>query len=172
MALPITFRSSRSLLTTRIHTHPSYTNIGRLASSRCLYHSYDHPSSPPYPPTETAILSAALSHVPDHGFTEKSLVQGAKDAGYLPVSLNLLPRGVFELVMYYLISRRAALKDVVEGEGGLKRVWEERKIGVGGRVRGLLIERLRMNERMGVVGSWQQACFHTPQYHMGKGKGT
>lgn len=81
--------------------------------------------------------------------------------------MNLLPRGVFELVMYYLISRRLGLKDAVAGvnlaggegsSGGLKKVWEEGKVGVGGRVRSLVLERLRMNDRAGVVGRWQQVC--------------
>jgi ubiquinone biosynthesis protein COQ9 len=120
-----------------------------------LYHSYEHPSLPPYPPTEEAILSAALSHVPNHGFTQTSLTRGAQDAGYLPISTNLFPRRIFELVLFYLVQRRLALKDAVTSEG-LGKEWEERKVGVGGRVRGLVVERLRMNARLGIVGRWQE----------------
>jgi len=124
------------------------------------YHSYDHPTAPPYPPTESAILSAALSHVPEHGFTNTSLTIGAQEAGFLPISTNLFPRGVFELVLFYLVQRRLALKNAVNGEdetGGLRQIWDERKIGVGGRVRGLVLERLKMNSRAGVVERWQEA---------------
>jgi ubiquinone biosynthesis protein COQ9 len=121
------------------------------------YHSYDHPTAPPYPPSESAILAAALTHVPEHGFTQASLTRGAQDAGYLPISMNLFPRGVFDLVLFYLAQRRLALKDAVAGEGLLK-TWDEGKVGVGGRVRGLVLERLRMNAKFGVVGRWQEVC--------------
>jgi ubiquinone biosynthesis protein COQ9 len=135
------------------------TFVLRRTTAAALYHSYDHPSPPPYPPAETSILSAALLHIPTHGFSDKSLVLGARDAGYLPVSVNLLPRGVFELVMFWLVSRRLGLKETLDGNnGGLKRQWEEQKMGVGGRVRSLVLERLRMNERAGTVGKWQEVC--------------
>src|SRR5579871_3970571 len=91
------------------------TSVLRTVTVTALYHSYDHPSPPPYPPAETAILSAALPHIPTHGFSDKSLVLGARDAGYLPISLNLLPRGVFELVMFWLVSRRLGLKEALDG---------------------------------------------------------
>ncbi|KAL9100055.1 MAG: hypothetical protein Q9163_004531, partial [Psora crenata] len=79
---------------------------------RCsrLYHSHDyaHPT-PPFNPTESAILSAGLSHVPAHGFTARSLNLGAQDAGYLSVSTNLFPSGAFALVEYHLVTQRLAL---------------------------------------------------------------
>jgi hypothetical protein len=62
-------------------------------------------------------------------------------------------------VLFHLVQRRLELKDAVASEG-LSRAWEERKVGVGGRVRGLVVERLRMNARMGVVGRWQEVCLH------------
>ena len=136
------------------------TSILHTAKVAALYHSYDHPSPPPYPPAETAILSAALPHIPANGFSDKSLVLGARDAGYLPLSVNLLPRGVFELVIFWLVSRRLGLKEALDSsDGGLRRQWEEQKVGVGGRVRSLVIERLRMNERAGIVGKWQEVCY-------------
>jgi ubiquinone biosynthesis protein COQ9 len=124
------------------------------------YHSYDHPPAPPYPPAQSTILTAALHRVPDHGFTDKSLTLGAQDAGYLPISTNLFPRGVFELVLFYLVQRRMALQGAVNGEGnaGLQQVWDDMKLGVGGRVRGLVLERLKMNSRERVVGRWQEVC--------------
>lgn len=66
--------------------------------------------------------------------------------------------------MYYLVERRVGLGDVVRGSGdtrGLRKLWEEGKVGVGGRVRSLVLERLRMNERAEIVGRWQQVCLHT-----------
>ncbi|KAF2005895.1 ubiquinone biosynthesis protein COQ9 [Amniculicola lignicola CBS 123094] len=84
------------------------------AAQRCLYHSYERPASPPFPPAESAILSSALSHVPSYGFTSDALKLGARDAGYLDASTNLLPRGVFDLVSYHLVTQRLALRDSVQ----------------------------------------------------------
>jgi ubiquinone biosynthesis protein COQ9 len=150
--------SSRTLfLNSSLLRFTRTTYVFRTATVTAFFHSYDHPSPPPYPPAETAILSAALPHIPNHGFSDKSLVLGARDAGYLPVSVNLLPRGVFELVMFWLVSRRLGLKEALDGsDGGLRKQWEENKMGVGGRVRSLVLERLRMNERAGTVGKWQE----------------
>ena len=116
------------------------------------YHSYEYTQPPPFPPAESAILSSALSHVPNYGFTLDALKLGAKDAGYLDVSTNLLPRGVFDLVNYHLVTQRMALKDSVqfpaEGELGAK------KLGVGAKVRTLTLARLRANEP--IIHRWQE----------------
>ncbi|KAE9972444.1 hypothetical protein EG328_004975 [Venturia inaequalis] len=126
--------------------------------SKNPYHSYDHPPPPPYPPTQSSILTAALHRVPDHGFTDKSLILGAQDVGFLPISTNLFPRGVFELIVFWLGRERGVLAGRVHGDaGGLRRVWDDMGLGVGGRVRGLVLERLRANGREGVVGRWQEA---------------
>lgn len=132
------------------------------------FHSEAYPEPPSYAPAEAQILSAALSRVPTHGFTEQTLQLGAQDAGYLSISTNLLPRGVFELVLYHLVRQREALKDRIEdgGEGKrLRDVWEERKVGFGGRVRGLVLERLKGNVESGVVGKWQEVCSTILQIH-------
>lgn len=120
-----------------------------LQRSKALYHSYDHASAPTYRSAERAILSAALSHVPSHGFTQETLTLGAKDAGYLDISTNLFPKGTFELVNYYLVSQRLGLKDRIQ--------FPDDKVGVGRRVRSLVLERLRGNVDVGVVGRWQEA---------------
>ena len=74
------------------------------------YHSYDHPPPPGvFNQTEKAILSAAYAHVPEHGFTQHALTLGARDAGYLDISTNLLPEGPFSLIRYHLITQREAL---------------------------------------------------------------
>jgi ubiquinone biosynthesis protein COQ9 len=133
-----------------------------LQSSTChwrtvaKYHSYDHPSAPPYSPTAHSILSASLSHVPVYGFTQESLHRGAKDAGYMAISTNLFPQGAFDLIVFYLMTRRLALKDAVNGDEGYGKVWRENEVGIGARVRSLLLERLRMNDEFGVVEKWPE----------------
>jgi ubiquinone biosynthesis protein COQ9 len=123
---------------------------------RCLYHSYDYAQPPPFPPVESAILSSAYAHVPSHGFTIDALKLGARDAGYLDVSTNLLPRAAFDLVNYHLVTQRLALKDSVQfpenSEAG-------KKIGVGSKVRTLTLARLRANEA--VIHRWQEVRLHT-----------
>ncbi|KAH8724385.1 COQ9-domain-containing protein [Phaeosphaeriaceae sp. PMI808] len=126
----------------------------RAVASRptCSYHSYDYAQSPPFPPTESAILSSAYRHVPSHGFTIDALKLGARDAGYLDVSTNLMPRGVFDLVNYHLVTQRLALKHKVQfpeqDESGST-------MGVGSKVRALTLARLRSNEP--VIHRWQEA---------------
>ncbi|RAR14563.1 ubiquinone biosynthesis protein COQ9, mitochondrial precursor [Stemphylium lycopersici] len=119
---------------------------------QCLYHSYDYAQPPPFSPAETAILSSAYAHVPNHGFTIDSLKLGARDAGYLDVSTNLLPRGIFDLVNYHLVTQRLALQNNVqfstESEQG-------KKMGVGAKVRTLTLARLRANEP--IIHRWQEA---------------
>lgn len=122
-------------------------------AQRCPYHSYDYAQPPPFPPAESAILSAAYAHVPSHGFTIDALKLGARDAGYLDVSTNLLPRGAFDLVNYHLVTQRLALQDKVQfpdnGDAGSK-------MGVGAKVRTLTLARLRANEP--VLSHWQEVC--------------
>ena len=74
-----------------------------------FYHSYEHQQPPPFTPVEHSILSAALTHVPTHGFTTTALTQGARDAGYLDVSTNLFPTGALSIVNYHLVTQRLAL---------------------------------------------------------------
>lgn len=122
---------------------------------RCFYHSYDYAQPSPFSPAETAILSSAYAHVPNHGFTIDSLKLGARDAGYLDVSTNLFPRGVFDLVNYHLVTQRLALQNNVqfptESEQG-------KKIGVGAKVRTLTLARLRANEP--IIHRWQEVHDH------------
>ncbi len=74
------------------------------------YHSYDHPPPPGiFTAAEQAILSAAYTHVPDHGFTQHALSLGARDAGYPDISITLLPEGPFSLIRYHLVTQREAL---------------------------------------------------------------
>ncbi|KAF1356801.1 COQ9-domain-containing protein [Delphinella strobiligena] len=122
-----------------------------LASPIRAYHSYETPPKPTYPPAETAILSAAMRHVPSHGFTQATLRQGARDAGYLDASSNLFRRGEFELVMWHLRSQRMGLG------GRIQFPERDGKVGVARKVRGLVLERLRGNVDAGVLPRLQEA---------------
>lgn len=120
-----------------------------LQVPRAGYHSYDYAAPLPYRETERTILANAYSHVPAHGFTQEALTLGAKDAGYLDVSTNLFPKGPFDLVMYHLITQRLGLKDRIQ--------FPDEKLGMGKKVRSLVLERLRANVDTGVLPRWQEA---------------
>jgi ubiquinone biosynthesis protein COQ9 len=122
--------------------------VGR---QRCSYHSHEISQPPPFPAAESAILSAAISHVPHYGFTADALNLGARDAGYLDVSTNLLPRGVYDLINYHLVTQRLALRDSVQfsSEGS-----QGKKLGLGSKVRTLAMARLRANEA--IIHRWQE----------------
>ncbi|KLJ10255.1 hypothetical protein EMPG_14368 [Blastomyces silverae] len=140
--------------------HPRLPNPS--ASHSRPYHSSFHPTLEPpadtYTPEQSAILSAAVNHVPEHGFTAHSLTLGARDAGYLDVSLQLFPDGgEMALITYWLGSRRGMLRQKAKsgelfgksegGEaGGLS---GEEKVVV------LILERLKMNEE--IIEHWQDA---------------
>ena len=125
----------------RVHTISSLTRT---------YHSYEHEPSSPFTPAESSILSAALNHVPNHGFTDSALTLGARDAGYLDVSTNLFPRSAFDLINYYLVTQRLALKMQIQ--------FPDAKMGVGARVRALAVQRLRANKA--VINHWQEVRYH------------
>lgn len=76
---------------------------------------------------------------------------GAQNAGYLEVSLQLFPRGVYDLIDYHLVTQRLALKDRVQ-------FTPESKIGVGRKVKTLTWERLLANKD--IIHQWQGALGH------------
>lgn len=124
--------------------HPASKRLMQYAHRS--YHSYEHNEPSPFNETENAILSAALTHVPTHGFTTTSLLHGARDAGYLHASLNLFPRGAFDLVNYHLVTQRLALNNHVQ--------FPEQKLGVGAKVRLLALQRLWRNKP--IIHRWQE----------------
>ncbi|RYO79992.1 hypothetical protein DL766_005817 [Monosporascus sp. MC13-8B] len=82
----------------------------KTAAAPRPYHSHDHPPPPGvFNAAENAILSAAYAHVSEHGFTQRALSHGARDAGYPDISTNLLPEGPFSLIRYHLVTQREAL---------------------------------------------------------------
>ena len=124
-----------------------------LNSRSRRYHSHDHPSpTGPFTETETLILSAAIPHIPTHGFTNTTLSLGAKEAGYIDASTNLFPKGAFSLVQWHLYTQRTGLKDrcadLLRAEEGKK------EMGVGQKVKALTWERLMGNRE--IIGRWQE----------------
>lgn len=61
--------------------------------------------------------------------------------------MQLLPRGEFDLVLFWLASRRGLLRNIAE------KLREKEGLSVEEKVRCLVMERLRMNEM--VKGEWQ-----------------
>jgi len=118
---------------------------------RRSYFSIHHPDRPPFPEAQDKILAAAIARVPEYGFTEESLVLGAKDAGYLDVTVQLFPRGVFDLIRYHLVTQRLALKHNVQFPEGIH-------LGLGAKIRTLAMARLRANAD--VIHQWQGALGH------------
>ncbi|KAL2785199.1 COQ9-domain-containing protein [Aspergillus keveii] len=123
---------------------------------RRLYHSQHHPDPPPheYTNSQTTILTAALKHVPTHGFTRAALTLGARDTGFLDVSIQLLPRGEFDLILFWLASRRGLLRAAVEQNGLLKSP-DSNLVSVEEKTIKLIMERLRMNTE--INHQWQDA---------------
>lgn len=140
---------------------PAATSKVISISTFCLpfhrrYHSYQHPPTSPFTPAESTILSAALHHVPSHGFSTTALSRGARDAGYLDVSVNLFPRGVFDLVRYHLVTERLRLKTTVD----FRRLEQDdgaKKPSVPARIRALCMGRLKANSP--IVHRWQEVRF-------------
>ena len=118
--------------------------VGQYSRS---YHSYEHEAPPPFNPTEDAILSAALAHVPTHGFTTTALTQGARDAGYLDISTNLFPTGAFAVVHYHLVTQRLALAKHTSSL--------QSQTDITTNVRSLALHRLHANKP--IVHRWQEA---------------
>lgn len=80
--------------------------------------------------------------------------------------MQLLPRGEFDLILFWLASRRGLLRAKVEEGALLQRVAGERGVevsalGVQEKVKLLVMERLRMNEA--VKGQWQDVSL-SPLY--------
>lgn len=118
---------------------------------RRTYFSNHHPNPVPFTPIEDSILSSAIKRVPEHGFTDNALALGAKDAGYLDVSVQLFPRGVYDLINYHLVTQRQALKDHVQFP-------DDARLGVGRKIQTLAMTRLRSNKD--IIHQWQGALGH------------
>ncbi|EED17656.1 conserved hypothetical protein [Talaromyces stipitatus ATCC 10500] len=132
----------------RFSTRPSVS----LPSSARSYHSRFHAPLPTdeYTNSQCTILSAALEHIPEHGFTKEALIKGARDMGFLDVSIQLFTRQEMDLVLYWLASRRGLLRAKVQN--GL---FDGKQMSIDEKIKALVIERLRMNSP--IVHRWQDA---------------
>lgn len=146
MARPGTLRNLRSLRSTTSHPISQSRNSIVICHHHRAYHSHEHQATPPFTSAETAILSAAFSHVPSLGFTTTALSQGARDAGYLPASVNLFPSGAFALVDYHLVTSRLGLAG---GESSPRQ-----SQGIAEEVKRLALKRLHANAS--IIHRWQE----------------
>lgn len=130
--------TSRQIRCDRMNTRPAVS----LPSATRSYHSRFHAPLPTheYTNSQTTILAATLEHIPEHGFTKDSLIMGARDMGFLDVSIQLFTRQEMDLVLYWLASRRGLLRAKVQN--GL---FEGKQMSVDEKIKTLVIERLRMN---------------------------
>ena len=153
---PLSLRSCRNL--PRTSSGPKISSSGELGSRRPYYTQGSRPDAA-FPPAETAILSSAISHVPNHGFSRQAMLLGAQDAGYIPASLALFPSGSFDLVKFHLITQRLALKDNVQfprtSDSGANKTASPKPIGVAAKIRLLSLTRLRANAS--VIHRYQEA---------------
>ena len=104
---------------------------------RCLYHSKYLPQVPEYTALQTAILGNALKQVPDHGFSDKSLILGARESGYLEITHSIFPKGPFEIARFHLVTSREKLSQSVDELVDIERT--DKKLIQ------LLIKRLELN---------------------------
>lgn len=157
---PSTFMRTRQFQTTRRQGKCERTSIRSpvsLASATRSYHSRFHTPLPTheYTNSQSTILAAALEHIPDHGFSKDALIMGARDMGFLDVSIQLFTRQEMDLVLYWLASRRGILRAKVQN--GL---FEGKQMSVDEKIKTLVIERLRMNSP--IIHRWQDVS-QTPE---------
>ncbi|KAJ5505586.1 hypothetical protein N7453_004543 [Penicillium expansum] len=154
-SLTQSIRQTRALSTPTLQSTPT---------TRTPRTNQRHPSPPNLPLSPTRPAPRPLLHkLPNrnpHLRARAPLTLGARDAGFLDVSVQLLPRGEFDLILFWLASRRGLLRGKVEEGGLFRRIAAEKgkdvhELGVEERVRGLLLERLRMNAEVKDV--WQDA---------------
>ena len=151
-----------SSLAAALRRQPLQVCRGALLARR--YHSHHHPPPPgPFNSTERAILDAAYAHVPEHGFSQQALTRGARDAGYLDISTNLLPDGPFSLIKYHLVTKREALAPrsaaifsapLTRDHGSPDAAAQPPILSVPERVERLTWERLLSNQQ--VIHRWQE----------------
>ncbi|KAM6478929.1 ubiquinone biosynthesis protein COQ9 [Trichoderma sp. SZMC 28011] len=156
MASPCISRAARCLASTargpiarKTATAPASSPTSSLCR-RQHYHSYDHPSTPPFGPVDREILAAAYKHVPEHGFSLRAIGLGARDAGYPDISSGILPDGQFSLIHYHLVAQRERLAD-----RSRELLEDDSLTSVGDKVAALTWERLVGNRD--IIHRWQEA---------------
>lgn len=136
------------------------TGVQRVASRsvppfNCKYrqfHSYHHRYSPNLNAAPETILAAAYKHVPETGFTQKSILLGARDLGFLDISSSILHEGPFSLINYHLVQQRLSLGENSKllKDTGSQSSSDERLVE-------LTWARLLANKE--VIHQWQEVCY-------------
>ncbi|KAJ6017586.1 hypothetical protein N7451_000965 [Penicillium sp. IBT 35674x] len=152
---PLTTASIRTSrpTTTPLSHHSQPLSKYQSYQPRRPYHSTLHPTLPvhEYTNSQIAILEASLAHTPVHGFSNTSILLGARDAGFLDVSIQLLPNGEYDLILFWLASRRGLLRAAVEsGE-----IQFPAGQDVQSKIKTLIMKRMKMNEE--IRGQWSDA---------------
>lgn len=156
MASPCISRAARCLASTarspiarKTATAPASSPSSLCRRQQQHYHSYDHPSTPPFGPVDREILAAAYKHVPEHGFSLRAIGLGARDAGYPDISSGILPDGQFSLIHYHLVAQRERLAD-----RSRELLEDDSLTTVGDKVAALTWERLVGNRD--IIHRWQE----------------
>ncbi len=101
-------------------------------------------------PLRTALLDAALKHVPERGWTASSLVTAARDLQLSPAILGLLPRGEGELVEHWMeLANKRCVAQLEERKTELEALPLEERVTAALRMRLELIHP--------VIDTWPQA---------------
>lgn len=114
------------------------------------YYSIYHPEPSPFPPIQSQILASALRTVPRLGFSQDAILAGCRENGYREASIQLFPRGVYDLIHYYLVTQRLSLKDRVQFP-------DDQNLGLTRKVKTLTWARLQANADTQVIEHWQDA---------------
>lgn len=125
----------------------------RSLLTRRYFQSYEHPpSSAHLNAVEESILCAAYRHVPAHGFSQKALNIGAREAGYLDISPSVLSDGIFSLIRYHLVTQRLGLGMTSRTQSGTSDVTAPKE-DVSSRLAGITWNRLIANKD--IIHQWQ-----------------
>lgn len=73
--------------------------------------------------------------------------------------MQLLPRGEFDLILFWLASRRGLLRSKVENDALLQSQSQQGPLSVDDKIKILIMERLRMNVE--VKDKLQDVCSHS-----------
>ncbi|EPY51460.1 ubiquinone biosynthesis protein Coq9 [Schizosaccharomyces cryophilus OY26] len=82
-----------------------------LRIAKRSYQSATFETRPPISGKKAQILKHALEHVPQLGFSEKAITIGGRSLGYSNLPKALFPSGPMDLISYFLLQQRYALRE-------------------------------------------------------------
>lgn len=104
------------------------------------------------------ILAAALPHVPFDGWSERLLADACRDAGLSPdMAARAFPRGICELVDFYLEEADRAMVEAVEREGPGLKLTERVRLAIRLRLERAAAERETVRRTLSFLGLPQNA---------------